>query len=181
MANSGAGLLGLSRAGTLRTQQENHRTRVASICLVAGTLPGPLAAGAQEASTWEAAGMRRRASTAAGRISEGGTRTAEEVTPAVTAAASITAEAAEPRPPGDEAPLKPRHAPSREAAKECSTKPPWSEAEGAQVDGGCHADSSWLRLSTARNEPFDVVQAQNDFLALGARRAIEQDGPAEDP
>lgn len=42
-------------------------------------------------------------------------------------------------------------------------------------DGGCHAVSSWLRLSTARNEPFDVVQAQNDFLALGARRAIEQE------
>lgn len=42
-------------------------------------------------------------------------------------------------------------------------------------DGGCHAVSSWLRLSTARNEPFDAVQAQNDFLALGARRAIEEE------
>ncbi len=42
-------------------------------------------------------------------------------------------------------------------------------------DGGCHAVSSWLRLSTARNDPFDVVQAQNDFLALGARRAIDQE------
>ena len=93
-ANSGDGLPGLSRAATLRTPPENHRTRVASICLAADTRPRPLAAGAQAASTWEAAGMRRRASTAAGRISAGGTRTAEEVTPAVTAAASITAESA---------------------------------------------------------------------------------------
>ena len=43
-------------------------------------------------------------------------------------------------------------------------------------DGGCHAVSSWLRLSTSRNEAIDAVQAQNDFLALGARRAMEQDG-----
>ena len=43
--------------------------------------------------------MPRRASTAAGRISAEDTRTAEEVTPAVTAAASITAEAARPRLP----------------------------------------------------------------------------------
>ncbi|HET6181860.1 MAG TPA: substrate-binding domain-containing protein [Candidatus Sulfotelmatobacter sp.] len=42
-------------------------------------------------------------------------------------------------------------------------------------DGGCHAVSSWLRLSTARNERIDAVQAQNDFLALGARRAMEQE------
>ena len=42
-------------------------------------------------------------------------------------------------------------------------------------DGGCHAVSSWLRLSTARNEQIHAVQAQNDFLALGARRAIEQE------
>ncbi len=41
-------------------------------------------------------------------------------------------------------------------------------------DGGCHAVSAWLRLSTARNESIDAVQAQNDFLALGARRAFEQ-------
>lgn len=42
-------------------------------------------------------------------------------------------------------------------------------------DGGCHAVSSWLRLSTSRNEAIDAVQAQNDFLALGARRAMEQE------
>ena len=42
-------------------------------------------------------------------------------------------------------------------------------------DGGCHAVLSWLRLSTARSEPISAVQAQNDFLALGARRALEQE------
>jgi ABC-type sugar transport system substrate-binding protein len=41
-------------------------------------------------------------------------------------------------------------------------------------DGGFHAVASWLRLSTARDERIDVVQAQNDFLAVGARRAIEE-------
>jgi len=41
-------------------------------------------------------------------------------------------------------------------------------------EGGYHAVSSWLRLSTAHNESIDAVQAQNDFLALGARRAFEQ-------
>jgi ABC-type sugar transport system substrate-binding protein len=40
-------------------------------------------------------------------------------------------------------------------------------------DGGLHAVESWLRLSTARQEHIDVVQAQNDFLAVGAKRAIE--------
>jgi ABC-type sugar transport system substrate-binding protein len=33
---------------------------------------------------------------------------------------------------------------------------------------------SWLRLSTANQEQINAVQAQNDFLALGARRAIEE-------
>ena len=97
-ANSGDGLRELSRATTLRTPPENHRTRVASICLVAGTRPRLLEATARVASTWEAADMRRRASTVAGKISAGGTRTAEEVTPAVTAA-SITAESSRPRLP----------------------------------------------------------------------------------
>jgi ribose transport system substrate-binding protein len=41
-------------------------------------------------------------------------------------------------------------------------------------EGGFHAASSWLRLSTARQEVIDVVQAQNDSLAVGARRAIEE-------
>jgi len=41
-------------------------------------------------------------------------------------------------------------------------------------EGGIHAVSSWLRLSTAKHERIDLVQAQNDFLAVGARRAIEQ-------
>lgn len=41
-------------------------------------------------------------------------------------------------------------------------------------DAGFHAVSSWLRLSTSHQEQIDVVQAQNDFLALGARRAMEK-------
>jgi ABC-type sugar transport system substrate-binding protein len=40
-------------------------------------------------------------------------------------------------------------------------------------EAGFHAVESWLRLSTARQEHIDVVQAQNDLLAVGARRAIE--------
>jgi len=45
-------------------------------------------------------------------------------------------------------------------------------------EAGFHAVSSWLRLSTAHQEQIQVVQAQNDFLALGARRAIEEQSPA---
>jgi ribose transport system substrate-binding protein len=41
-------------------------------------------------------------------------------------------------------------------------------------DAGYHAVASWLRLSTAQQEHIQIVQAQNDFLALGARRAIEK-------
>jgi ribose transport system substrate-binding protein len=41
-------------------------------------------------------------------------------------------------------------------------------------EGGFHAVSSWLRLTTAQRENIDAVQAQNDFIAAGARRAIEE-------
>ncbi|MGA8437903.1 MAG: hypothetical protein WB762_00865 [Candidatus Sulfotelmatobacter sp.] len=41
-------------------------------------------------------------------------------------------------------------------------------------DAGFRAVSSWLRLTTANQEQIDLVQAQNDFLALGARRALEE-------
>lgn len=41
-------------------------------------------------------------------------------------------------------------------------------------EAGFHAVGSWLRLSTAHQDEIDVVQAQNDFLAVGARRALEQ-------
>ena len=40
-------------------------------------------------------------------------------------------------------------------------------------EGGFNATHSWLRLSTAQREHFNVIQAQNDALALGARRAFE--------
>jgi ribose transport system substrate-binding protein len=41
-------------------------------------------------------------------------------------------------------------------------------------EAGFRAASSWLRLSTANQGQINAVQAQNDFLALGARRAIEE-------
>lgn len=50
-------------------------------------------------------------------------------------------------------------------------------------EGGFHAVSSWLRLSTSRLQPISAVAAQNDFIAVGARRAFEEakllasDGP----
>jgi hypothetical protein len=50
----------------------------------------------------------------------------------------------------------------------------WTEDAGFQSVG------SWLRLSTAHQEQIDVVQAQNDFLALGARRAMEEQTTTED-
>jgi ribose transport system substrate-binding protein len=45
-------------------------------------------------------------------------------------------------------------------------------------EAGFHTVASWLRLSTSQHEQINVVQAQNDLLAVGARRAIEeQAGP----
>lgn len=44
----------------------------------------------------------------------------------------------------------------------------WTEEAGFRAAG------SWLRLSTANSEQINAVQAQNDFLALGARRAMEE-------
>jgi ribose transport system substrate-binding protein len=41
-------------------------------------------------------------------------------------------------------------------------------------EGGSHVAASWLRLSTAQQERINVVQAQNDSLAVGARRSIEE-------
>jgi ribose transport system substrate-binding protein len=41
-------------------------------------------------------------------------------------------------------------------------------------EAGFHVVSSWLQLSMARQEPIHAVQAQNDDLAMGARRAIEE-------
>jgi ABC-type sugar transport system substrate-binding protein len=40
-------------------------------------------------------------------------------------------------------------------------------------EGGCHAVSSWLKLSTSRQQPIHAVVGQNDTIALGARRAFE--------
>lgn len=50
----------------------------------------------------------------------------------------------------------------------------WTESAGYQ------AISSWLRLSTSHQERIDAIQGQNDFLALGARRAIQQQTTGEE-
>jgi ABC-type sugar transport system substrate-binding protein len=40
-------------------------------------------------------------------------------------------------------------------------------------EGGFHAVSSWLRLTTSKKEPICAVAAQNDSIAIGARKAFE--------
>ncbi len=42
------------------------------------------------------------------------------------------------------------------------------------------AVSSWLRLSTSREVPISLIVAQNDAMALGARKAFEQEAPIGD-
>jgi ribose transport system substrate-binding protein len=54
---------------------------------------------------------------------------------------------------------------------EVQTKPMkghWTEASARQ------AISSWLRLSTSRQSHIDVIAAQNDAMAVGARKAFEE-------
>lgn len=41
-------------------------------------------------------------------------------------------------------------------------------------EGGHHAVTSWLRLSTSRKEHIDLVGCQNDLIATGARRAFQE-------
>jgi ABC-type sugar transport system substrate-binding protein len=41
-------------------------------------------------------------------------------------------------------------------------------------EGGYKAVSSWLRLSTAQTEPIDAIVAQNDLIAIGARKAFAE-------
>lgn len=41
-------------------------------------------------------------------------------------------------------------------------------------EAGIRTVASWLRLSTMQKERIDLIQAQNDFLALGAQRAIQE-------
>jgi ribose transport system substrate-binding protein len=43
-------------------------------------------------------------------------------------------------------------------------------------DSGYQAVNSWLRLSTSQQTPIDLVCSQNDNMAMGARRALEQEG-----
>ena len=46
--------------------------------------------------------------------------------------------------------------------------PSWTE------EGGYRAVSSWLRLSTLNDEPIDLIAAQNDLMAIGARKAFAE-------
>jgi ABC-type sugar transport system substrate-binding protein len=46
--------------------------------------------------------------------------------------------------------------------------PSWTE------EGGYKAVSSWLRLSTAQSELMDAIVAQNDLMAIGARKALAE-------
>jgi ABC-type sugar transport system substrate-binding protein len=39
--------------------------------------------------------------------------------------------------------------------------------------------SSWMQLSTSRKTPIDMIAAQNDDMAMGARRAIQEHANAE--
>src|SRR5215469_3616646 len=43
-------------------------------------------------------------------------------------------------------------------------------------ESGFHAVNSWLRLSTSQQTPIDLVGSHNDNMAIGARRALEQEG-----
>jgi len=43
-------------------------------------------------------------------------------------------------------------------------------------ESGYEAVKSWMRLSTARQTQIELVCAQNDNMALGARRALEEEG-----
>jgi ribose transport system substrate-binding protein len=47
-------------------------------------------------------------------------------------------------------------------------------------DGGYQAVGSWLRLSISHKEQIDAVQAQNDFLARGAMKAIQEQTAGEE-
>jgi ribose transport system substrate-binding protein len=49
--------------------------------------------------------------------------------------------------------------------------PNWTE------EGGFHAASSWLRLSTSQKEPICAVAGQNDSIAIGAKKAFEEMNP----
>ena len=41
-------------------------------------------------------------------------------------------------------------------------------------ESGYEAVAAWLRLSTSHQAPISLVAAQNDSMALGARKAFEQ-------
>jgi ribose transport system substrate-binding protein len=48
-------------------------------------------------------------------------------------------------------------------------------------EGACRALTSWLRLSTAQKDQIGVIMAQNDLLAMGARRTLQEQNPTVEP
>ena len=81
-----------SRTRILRTLSKSRLAPADFISLEAAIHPRASAAGTLMASTWEAEGVRRRASTPARRVLAADTRMAEEVTLAAMAGGSTTAE-----------------------------------------------------------------------------------------
>ena len=49
--------------------------------------------------------------------------------------------------------------------------------KGSWTEASAHKSvSSWLKLSTSQQTPVDVITAQNDAMALGARKAFQEIG-----
>jgi len=73
--------------------------------------------------------------------------------------------------PGEHAAAKQRHFGVLETKPETVQlrvlKAQWTE------ESACKAVTSWLRLSTARDMQIDAVCAQDDSMAMGARKAVE--------
>jgi len=74
------------------------------------------------------------------------------------------------------------------AAKQRTTGMYETKPIGAQVklmkgnwtEGGAYkAVSAWLKLSTSQQTPIDVIAAQNDAMAIGARKAFQEIGDSE--
>ncbi len=60
---------------------------------------------------------------------------------------------------------------SKDVTLKILKSPNWTE------EGGYHAVSSWLRLTTSQKQPISAVVGQNDFIAIGARKAFEEVNP----
>lgn len=61
-----------------------------------------------------------------------------------------------------------------EGAKSASITLKLLKSHNWTEEGGYHAVSSWLRLTTSHKQSLCAVAAQNDSIAIGARKAFEQ-------